>query len=79
MAERRRAVDVVSSLLSDEKKPAYVAQVRVDQEDLRVKYGNRNERAILTYEAAKANHLQTDWDNLEVAVPWFVGKRVLEN
>ena len=74
-----RAVDVVSSLLNDEKKPSYVAQVRVEQEELRVKYGNRHERAILTYDAAKANHLQTDWDNLEVAVPWFVGKRVLEN
>jgi len=74
-----RAVDVVSSLLSDEKKPDYVAQVRVDQEELRVKYANRSERALLPYDVAKANHLKTDWDNLQVAVPWFVGKRILDN
>jgi 5-methyltetrahydrofolate--homocysteine methyltransferase len=74
-----RAVDVVSSLLSDEKRPAYLAQVRDEQDDLRVKYGTRHERAILTYEQAKANPLQTDWDTLEIAVPWFVGTRVLDN
>ncbi len=74
-----RAVDVVSSLLSDEKRPGYLEQVKADQEDLREKYGSRKERAILTYEQAKANPLQTDWDTLEIAVPWFVGKRVLEN
>jgi len=74
-----RAVDVVSSLLSDEKRPGYLTQVTAEQDDLREKYGNRKERAILTYEQAKANPLETDWDNLEIAVPWFVGKRVLEN
>ena len=74
-----RAVDVVSSLLSDDKRPDYLVQVRADQEELRVKYGARTERAILTYEQAKANPLKTDWDTLEIAVPWFVGKRILEN
>ena len=74
-----RAVDVVSSLLSDQKRDGYIAQVRVDQEETRQKYANRNERAILTYAQAAANPLVSDWDNLEIAVPWFVGKRVLEN
>jgi 5-methyltetrahydrofolate--homocysteine methyltransferase len=74
-----RAVDVVSSLLSDEKRDAYVAKARVEQAELREKYGARSERALLTYEAAKANHLVTDWDNQEIAVPWFVGKRILED
>jgi 5-methyltetrahydrofolate--homocysteine methyltransferase len=74
-----RAVDVVSSLLSDQKRDGYIAQVRADQEETRQKYANRNERAILTYAQAAANPLVSDWDNLEIAVPWFVGKRVLEN
>src|SRR5690606_40997068 len=55
------------------------AEVRDEQDELRVKYGARHERAILTYEQAKANPLQTDWDTVEIAVPWFVGTRVLEN
>jgi len=74
-----RAVDVVSSLLSDEKRDAYVARTRVDQAELREKYASRSQRALLTYEAAKANHLVTDWDTQEIAVPWFVGKRILED
>jgi 5-methyltetrahydrofolate--homocysteine methyltransferase len=74
-----RAVDVVSSLLSDEKRDDYMVKVRADQEDLRVKHANRTERALLPYETAKANHLKTDWDTQEIAVPWFVGKRILDN
>src|SRR5688572_27066240 len=74
-----RAVDVVSSLLSDEKRDDYMVKTRADQAELREKYATRTERALLTYGAAKANHLVTDWDTQEIAVPWFVGKRVLND
>jgi len=74
-----RAVDVVSSLLSESKQGDYMVQVRADQEDLRRKYAARSERKLLTYEAAKANPLTTDWDTQEIAVPWFVGRRTLDN
>ena len=74
-----RAVDVVSSLLSDAKRDEYMVRVRADQEELRVKHAARTERALLPYEAARANHLKTDWDTAEIAVPWFVGKRILDD
>jgi 5-methyltetrahydrofolate--homocysteine methyltransferase len=74
-----RAVDVVSSLLSDDKRPRFLDKNAKEQDELREKYGNRKPRALLTYEAAKENHLKTDWDTLEIAVPWFVGKRTLDN
>jgi 5-methyltetrahydrofolate--homocysteine methyltransferase len=45
--------------------------------DLREKYGSRKARALLTYDAARRNHLQTDWDNLRLAAPWFVGRRLV--
>jgi 5-methyltetrahydrofolate--homocysteine methyltransferase len=73
-----RAVDVVSSLLS-EKRDTYMSTVREDQAVLREKYLSKAERPLLTYEQAKANHLVTDWDSQEIAVPWFVGKRVLDD
>jgi len=73
-----RAVDVVSSLLSDRQRQTFVERVRADQADLREKYGSRRERALLSYEHARANHLKTDWDTLELPVPWFVGRRVVE-
>ncbi len=74
-----RAVDVVSSLLSAGRRDDYILRVRAGQEELREKYANRSQRALLTYAAAKANPLKSDWDTLEIAVPWFVGRRVLEN
>jgi 5-methyltetrahydrofolate--homocysteine methyltransferase len=73
-----RAVDVVSSLLSDRQRQSFVDSVRADQADLREKYGSKRARALLTYEQARANHLTTDWDTLELPVPWFVGRRIVE-
>ena len=73
-----RAVDVVSKLLNDRQREAYVATINQDHQTLREKYGARKERALLTLADARANHLKTDWDHLEIAVPWFVGRRVVE-
>src|SRR6185436_13350644 len=73
-----RAVDVVSSLMSDRQRDTFVSGVRADQADLREKYGTRRERALLTYEQARANHLKTDWDTMTLPVPWFVGRRTVE-
>jgi 5-methyltetrahydrofolate--homocysteine methyltransferase len=73
-----RAVDVVSSLLSARQRETFVAGVRSDQEDLRRQHGAKRPRALLTSDAARANHLQTDWDAIELPVPWFVGRRVVD-
>ena len=73
-----RAVDVVSSLLSDRQRDAFMATVRREQEALRETYGARREKPLLTLADARANHLRTDWDTLEIPVPWFVGRRVVE-
>jgi len=73
-----RVVDVVSSLLSDRMRDNFVATERADQERLRVQYGTRREKPLLTLEAARANHLTTEWDTLDIPVPWFVGKRFAE-
>jgi 5-methyltetrahydrofolate--homocysteine methyltransferase len=72
-----RAVDVVSSLLSDRQRDGFVAEVRKEQADLRERYGARKDKQLLTIEQARANHLATDWDALQIAVPWFLGRRVV--
>lgn len=35
-------------------------------------------KTLLTLEEARANSLKTDWDNLRIPVPWFVGRRMVE-
>jgi 5-methyltetrahydrofolate--homocysteine methyltransferase len=74
-----RAVDVVSSLLNPAAFDAYVARTRGEQETLREQYGARRDKPLLSYEAAFANRLETDWDNLELPAPWFVGRRIAQD
>jgi 5-methyltetrahydrofolate--homocysteine methyltransferase len=45
---------------------------------LREKYGTKREKVLLTLENARANHLKTDWDSLQLPVPWFLGRRQVE-
>ncbi len=73
-----RAVDVVSSLLSQQKAGAFLDQVRAEQAELRDRHAARRERPLLTLAAARANHLRTAWSSLELPAPWFVGRRVVQ-
>jgi 5-methyltetrahydrofolate--homocysteine methyltransferase len=73
-----RVVDVVSSLLSDRQRDAFVAGVKADQDEVRRKYAGRGQRKLLTYEQARANHLKTNWDSLAIPAPALVGRRTVE-
>ncbi len=73
-----RAVDVVSSLLGG-KREAFERDTRAGQKDTRDKYAGRADKPLLSYERARANRLQLDWDSHEIASPWFVGRRYLDD
>jgi 5-methyltetrahydrofolate--homocysteine methyltransferase len=73
-----RAVDVVSSLLSDRQRTTFVAETRADQAVLRERHEQRRDRAILTLAQARANRFMPDWDSYAAPVPWFIGRRVVE-
>jgi 5-methyltetrahydrofolate--homocysteine methyltransferase len=72
-----RAVDVVSSLLGGGR-DSFAAATRNVQEELREQYAARREKPLLSYEKARANRLQIDWEDHEIASPWFLGKRNVE-
>jgi 5-methyltetrahydrofolate--homocysteine methyltransferase len=73
-----RVVDVVSNLLGERQKPAFVAKVRADQAELRGAFAARRDKMLLPYPDARTNRLTTDWDALELPTPWFVGRRAVE-
>jgi 5-methyltetrahydrofolate--homocysteine methyltransferase len=73
-----RAVDVVSSLLGT-KRPEFDRQNREQQETTREKYAARTEKPLLSYDKARANRLRLDWDEHEIASPWFLGRRYLDD
>ncbi|MBP6716168.1 MAG: methionine synthase, partial [Acidobacteria bacterium] len=74
-----RAVDVVSSLLSDKLRDDFVARTRADQDVLRAQHGQKREKPLLSLAQARANHQRTDWDTQAVPVPWFVGHRIISD
>ena len=74
-----RAVGVVSQLLSETQKPAYIESVRAEY----VEVAERHERAELAkkrlpLEAARANALKIDWTGYAPPAPTFLGARVIE-
>jgi 5-methyltetrahydrofolate--homocysteine methyltransferase len=73
-----RAVDTVSSLLgaaSDE----FDRANRAAQAAIRDSYAARRDRPLRTYSEARANRQRIDWDAHEIASPWFVGRRYIDD
>jgi 5-methyltetrahydrofolate--homocysteine methyltransferase len=73
-----RAVDVVSSLIGDNR-DAFDRSNRELQEEIRERYSTRREKPLLPYEKALANRPAFDWDDHVIASPWFVGRRYLDD
>jgi 5-methyltetrahydrofolate--homocysteine methyltransferase len=69
-----RAVPVVSSLISNEQKPAFVKQLRADYEKLRSQHAGQTVK-LLPLEAARANAPKLNHDDLPK--PDFTGVRTL--
>jgi 5-methyltetrahydrofolate--homocysteine methyltransferase len=72
-----RVVDVVSSLMSEERRAAFEQGNRDLQEKLRQRHSARRERPLMPYEAALANRFTADWTREALPEPPFVGRRVL--
>jgi 5-methyltetrahydrofolate--homocysteine methyltransferase len=72
-----RVVDVVSSLLSADRRAAFEQDNRGLQARLREQHLARKGRPLLTYEAARANRLAIDWSGATLPQPSFTGLRAL--
>jgi 5-methyltetrahydrofolate--homocysteine methyltransferase len=72
-----RVVDVVSSLLSDNRRAAFEQGNRDLQEKLRQQHSARRQRPLLAYDTALANRFTVDWAREPLPEPAFVGRRVL--
>jgi len=75
-----RAVNVASSLLNPETKPAYLDQLNDEYEKLRVEHAGRGAaRPLLTFAEARANLFQPDWAAADIAVPSRYGVQAFDN
>jgi len=73
-----RAVPVTTSLLSDEGKPAFVAQHRADYEALR-KSHSASRQTVVSIETARKRRTPIEWRSEDLPKPAFTGVRVLDN
>jgi 5-methyltetrahydrofolate--homocysteine methyltransferase len=72
-----RVVNVVSSLLSPENKPAFMTDVGTRQERQREEFASRRSRKpLLALSAARGRRQRFDWATADIARPDFLGTRV---
>ncbi len=74
-----RVVNVVSSLLSTNQKPAYLRDVRERQERHREEFNARaGRRPLLSLAEARARRQTFDWTKVDIPVPEALGPQVLD-
>jgi 5-methyltetrahydrofolate--homocysteine methyltransferase len=75
-----RAVGVCTTLMSDNQRSEFAAQVAAEYEDIRVKRASsQREATIVSLEAARANGLHLDWEGYVPPRPSFLGTRVFDD
>jgi len=75
-----RAVGVVSSLLSDEQKAAFVEENAATQEQLRAEHaGRRDRKPLASLKDARTNPASFNWSAADIPAPAFTGARVVED
>jgi 5-methyltetrahydrofolate--homocysteine methyltransferase len=74
-----RSVNVVSDLLSNERRVSFAEANREDQEKLRAIYEGRNAKPLRPIEEARANAWKLDFTRTTPAHPSFLGRRVVED
>jgi 5-methyltetrahydrofolate--homocysteine methyltransferase len=77
VVDASRAVPLVGALIKPETRKALDAQNKAEQSEIRRQFENRAGIQLMSYEEAIRHKLHTEWDERHIAVPEFVGRRVL--
>jgi 5-methyltetrahydrofolate--homocysteine methyltransferase len=78
IVDASRAVPVTATLLSEERKPAFVAQHRAEYESVR-KSLSAPQHKLVSIEEARARRTAIEWRAEDIPAPSFTGVRVLDN
>jgi len=74
-----RAVGVASSLISEDLKATYVADVAADYEKIRAQHAGKRGPALISLAAARANAFKADWAHYAPPKPALIGRREIRN
>ena len=80
VTDASRAVGVASALVSEEKRPAYLADVANDYEKVRASYSRRGGASTrLSIDDARANKFAIDWSGYTPPKPSFTGVKAFRD
>lgn len=74
-----RVVGVVSALLDPKQREDFVRANREEQARLRQIHAHKRSRPVVPLEVARANRLRIAWKQEDLAVPSFLGRKVLNS
>ncbi len=74
-----RSVNVVSDLLSAERRGPFIAGIQDEQEKLRALHAGRQEKPLLPLAAARANAARLAFDEATSPTPSFLGRRLVDD
>jgi len=75
-----RAVGVVSALLSDTQRDAFVANNKLEHERARLAHENKKpSKPLLSLAESRKRRFATDWKNIDVATPAFTGLKTIDD
>jgi len=75
-----RAVGVASTLLSEDRRTAYIAETKERYRQLREQRSSQQQdRKLASLREARANRFKTQWENYQPARPAFTGIRTFED
>ncbi|MFN5151874.1 MAG: methionine synthase [Burkholderiales bacterium] len=74
-----RCVPVAQQLLSKEQRPSFIEQLKKDYEKLREQHAQGRGPALISLAQARSNAPRTDWSNVKVCKPKFIGFRHFQN
>ncbi|MDZ7922539.1 MAG: methionine synthase [Marinagarivorans sp.] len=77
VADASRAVGVASTLLSDELRPKFVAELKDEYIKVRERTANRRARPLINYPQACAQKFSPNWSEYQPPVPSFLGAKTL--
>ncbi len=71
-----RSVTVAGSLLNNDQKPVFLGDIHKEYQKLKDDFSNRKSaKQYISYEEARAKHVQADWASYTPATPSFTGSR----
>jgi len=74
-----RVVNVMSDLLSPERRPELDAKNRAEQEKSRKLFEHRQNRELISLGIARENGAAIEWRNADVPTPAFQGRRIVDD